>query len=98
LTEFQGLLIERNPAKGAANACCLAPIQPRLSVLLTRGVVLFANLLHSLRVQIESCFGGAFAQPIEVVHVEPFTTRLYRFCRRFVAKIPNEIHRRRFAP
>jgi hypothetical protein len=54
--EFQGLLIGRNPAKGAANTSCLAPIQPRLSVLLTRGVILFANLLHSLRVQIESCF------------------------------------------
>jgi hypothetical protein len=43
-------------------------------------------------VQIESCFGGAFGQPIEVGDVEPFTTRL---CLRFVAKIPNEIHRRR---
>jgi hypothetical protein len=94
IAEFQGLLIERNPAKGAANASCLAPIQPRLSVPLTRGVVLFANLVDSLRVQIASCFGGAFGQPIEVGDVEPFTTPLYRLCQGFVAKIP-KIHRRR---
>jgi hypothetical protein len=40
---------------------------------------LFANLLHRLRVQIESCFGGAFDQPIEVVRVEPFTTAFTAF-------------------
>jgi hypothetical protein len=49
------------------------------------------TLATRLRVQVESCFGGTFGQPIEVVHVEPFTTRIYRLCLRFVAKIPNEI-------
>jgi hypothetical protein len=49
-------------------------------------------------VQIEACLGGAFGQPIEVGHVEPFTTGLYRLCLRFVAKIPNEISPPPLAP
>jgi hypothetical protein len=63
-------------------------------MLLSGYVVLLANLLHRLRVQVEASLRSTFGQPIEVVPIKPLAVRFDRFHLRLVDEIPDKIHRR----
>jgi hypothetical protein len=93
--EFQSLMVEWNPAERPMGALGFPPIEPRLAVLLARGVVLLANLLYGLRMQVEAFFSCAAGELIEVVPVEPSAAPLNRLDLRLVREIPDKVHRRR---
>ena len=62
-------------------------------MLFTRGVILLANLLNGLRMQVEAFLSGAAGQLVKVVIVEPFPAGFNGFGLHLVTEIPNKIYR-----